>query len=54
VVLAALTRHRERSDAIQNPSADWLWIASAFAKASADKSAALAMTECVLISPFSN
>jgi hypothetical protein len=31
-------RHCERSEAIQNLSAEGLWIASAFAEASADKS----------------
>ncbi|MGY3145074.1 hypothetical protein ACVWYQ_002073 [Bradyrhizobium sp. USDA 3397] len=37
-------RHCERSEAIQSLSAVGFWIASAFAKASADKSLSLAMT----------
>ncbi|MCA1383678.1 hypothetical protein I6F21_15530 [Bradyrhizobium sp. NBAIM03] len=38
-------RHCERSEAIQSLSAVGFWIASAFAKASADKSLSLAMME---------
>jgi hypothetical protein len=33
-----LLRHCERSEAIQSAAAEGFWIASAFAKASADKS----------------